>query len=94
MTTAYITHSDCLFHDTGPGHPENAGKFKDVPLWIFHGAKDPAVPVKASEDMFAALEQAGGHPKKTIYPEQGHQSWIPAYNDPALWKWLLAQKRP
>jgi predicted peptidase len=78
----------------GGGHPENAKKFKDVPLWIFHGEKDPAVPVKASEDMFAALEQAGGHPKKTIYPAEGHLSWIPAYNDPALWKWLLAQRRP
>jgi acetoin utilization deacetylase AcuC-like enzyme len=30
MTTAYITHSDCLFHDTGPGHPENAGRLKAI----------------------------------------------------------------
>lgn len=26
MRTAYITHPDCRNHDTGPGHPENAGR--------------------------------------------------------------------
>ena len=26
MRTAYITHPDCRSHDTGPGHPEHAGR--------------------------------------------------------------------
>ena len=26
MRTAYITHPDCRSHDTGPGHPESAGR--------------------------------------------------------------------
>ena len=26
MRTAYITHPDCHAHDTGPGHPEHAGR--------------------------------------------------------------------
>ena len=26
MRTAYITHPDCHSHDTGPGHPEHAGR--------------------------------------------------------------------
>jgi len=26
LRTAYITHPDCRKHDTGPGHPENAGR--------------------------------------------------------------------
>ncbi len=26
MRTAYITHPDCRCHDTGPGHPEHAGR--------------------------------------------------------------------
>jgi predicted peptidase len=78
----------------GGGNPKAAEKFKDVPIWIFHGAKDPAVPVKASEDMIKALEAAGGHPQKTIYPDEQHLSWVPAYKDPALWRWLLAQQLP
>ncbi|MDX1668851.1 MAG: histone deacetylase family protein [Limnobacter sp.] len=30
MVTAYISHPDCLLHDTGPGHPENAGRLKAI----------------------------------------------------------------
>ena len=26
LRTAYITHTDCRNHDTGPGHPEHAGR--------------------------------------------------------------------
>ena len=78
----------------GGGKPETAEKFKHVPVWAFHGAKDSAVPVKGSEEMIAALEKAGGKPKLTIYPDEDHASWVPAYNDPALWTWLVAQKKP
>jgi predicted peptidase len=78
----------------GGGKPEAAEKFKSVPIWIFHGGKDPAVPVKASEDMYAALVKAGGSPQRTIYPDVAHESWTPAYKDGALWKWLVAQKLP
>jgi len=78
----------------GGGKPQTAEKFKHVPIWVFHGAKDTAVPLKASEDMIAALEAAGGKPKITVYPEEGHLSWIPAYNDTALWKWLVNQQKP
>ncbi len=78
----------------GSRTPQAAGTYKDVPIWMFHGAKDAAVAVTASEEMFAALEAAGGHPKKTIYPDIGHESWIPAYNDVELWKWLFAQRQP
>ena len=30
MRTAYITHTDCRNHDTGPGHPENAGRLYSI----------------------------------------------------------------
>jgi len=30
MTTAYITHPDCLRHDMGAGHPENPERLKSV----------------------------------------------------------------
>jgi predicted peptidase len=77
----------------GGGDPQKAASFKHVPLWVFHGAKDPAVPLKASQEMVDALKSVGADPKFTIYPEEAHQSWIPAYKDPSLWKWLLSQKR-
>lgn len=30
MRTAYINHSDCLAHDTGPGHPESAARLHAI----------------------------------------------------------------
>jgi predicted peptidase len=77
----------------GGGDPESAEKIKDIPCWVFHGAKDTAVPLKASEDMVDALKKAGGEPKFTVYPEAGHDSWTESYNNPELYKWLLAQQR-
>jgi acetoin utilization deacetylase AcuC-like enzyme len=30
MTTAYITHEDCLRHEMGAGHPESPDRLKSV----------------------------------------------------------------
>jgi acetoin utilization deacetylase AcuC-like enzyme len=30
MTLAYLTHSDCLRHDMGPGHPESAERLRAI----------------------------------------------------------------
>ncbi|HRW08138.1 MAG TPA: prolyl oligopeptidase family serine peptidase [Caldilineaceae bacterium] len=65
---------------------------KDKPLWIFHGAKDPVVPVENSEQIVATLKAAGGDPKLTIYPDADHDSWTAAYGTPDLYSWLLAQR--
>jgi len=64
-----------------------------VPQWVFHGARDDAVPVSRSRQMVAALRQAGGRPRFTEYPEVGHDSWNAAYGDPEMFAWLFAQKQ-
>ena len=77
----------------GGGDPNTAARLAHVPIWVFHGAKDPVVPVKRSEEMVAALKKANGNVKFTVYPEAGHDSWTEAYNNPELYDWLLQQKR-
>lgn len=77
----------------GEGEPRAAKRMKDIPTWIFHGAKDQGVPVAGSQIMFDALKKAGGDPKLTIYPELEHDCWTVTYDDPELYKWLLQQKR-
>jgi predicted peptidase len=77
----------------GGGNPADATKLAQLPIWVFHGAKDNTVPLKRSEEMVEALKAAGGHPKFTVYPEAGHDSWTATYDDPEFYKWLLAQKR-
>jgi predicted peptidase len=77
----------------GLGDPEAAEALKSVPCWVFHGAKDQAVPLARSEEMVAAIKKAGGEPKFTVYPDAEHDSWTESYNNPELYQWLLQQQR-
>jgi predicted peptidase len=77
----------------GRGDPKTASKFKDVPLWAFHGDKDNAVPVSGSRDMIDALKKAEGNPRYTEYPGVGHNSWDKAYATDELYDWLFKQAR-
>ncbi|HWQ36771.1 MAG TPA: PHB depolymerase family esterase [Blastocatellia bacterium] len=63
-----------------------------TPVWIFHGDADPVVPVEGSRKMNEALKAAGGNVKYTEYPGVKHDSWVKAYAEPELMKWMLAQK--
>lgn len=78
----------------GRGNPADAEKLKNMPIWVFHGAADPVVPVTFSRDMVEALRKAGSTSViYTEYPGIEHNSWDPAYNAPELMTWLLEQKR-
>lgn len=66
---------------------------KRVPMWIFHGAKDDVVPPEHSEAMVQALEDAGGNPKFTMYPNDGHNSWNDAFAEPAFLYWLFSHSK-
>jgi hypothetical protein len=77
----------------GGGNPERAWAIRNLPIWVFHGAKDQAVPIKQSEDMVNALKKVGNDVKFTVYPEAGHDSWTETYNNPALYEWFLKHKR-
>jgi len=66
---------------------------KEVPVWAFHGACDPVVPLRASEEMVKAWQDQGGDAKLTVYPEAGHDSWTETYANPELYRWLLDHRR-
>jgi predicted peptidase len=77
----------------GGGDETTAPTVAKIPVWVFHGDKDPSVKVARSRNMVAALKKAGGEPKYTEYQGVAHDSWTPAFREPELWKWLFAQKR-
>lgn len=77
----------------GGGRPFLAKAMKDIPAWVFHGAKDPVVPLSESEKMVDALKRAGGTVEFTIYPDALHDSWTETYDNPALYDWLLKHRR-
>jgi predicted peptidase len=64
-----------------------------MPIWAFHGAKDPTVPVRRSQQMIDALKKENNEVKLTIYPDALHDSWTATYNNPAVYEWLLQHKR-
>jgi predicted peptidase len=77
----------------GGGDERTAARLVGLPTWCFHGDADKAVPVERSRGMVAAVRAAGGEPKYTEFPGVGHDSWTPAYRDPAVLDWLFAQRR-
>lgn len=77
----------------GRGDPASACALKAMPVWAFHGDRDDVVTPEGSFAMARAIRACGGQPRLTIYPDLGHNSWDPAYDDPALYYWLLAQRR-
>ncbi|HUR36328.1 MAG TPA: prolyl oligopeptidase family serine peptidase [Terriglobales bacterium] len=72
---------------------EAAKKIGKVPVWIFHGAKDPVIPVEESRRMAEALKAEGAGVRYTEYLEATHNSWDRAYAEPEFSTWLLAQRR-
>lgn len=64
-----------------------------VPLWIFHGAQDQSMPVHNSRKIAQLLEKAGRPVYYTEYPDYGHGAWVPSYDNPDFWAWLLQQAR-
>jgi predicted peptidase len=77
----------------GGGDTACAPALKRLPLWIFHGDKDTAVPVERSRDMFKALQDCGGAVRYREYPGAGHDVWTRTYNDSTVLAWFFAQRR-
>lgn len=77
----------------GGGNPEEAYNLKDLPVWVFHGAQDTAVPLSESQVMVEALKACGGNVKLTVYPEAGHDSWTQTYSNQDLYDWFLQHRR-
>lgn len=76
------------------GADENAvAAARAVPVWAFHGARDPIVPVERSRTAIAALRAAGGTARYTEYPHVGHDSWTYAFAEPDLLPWLFSHRR-
>lgn len=77
----------------GGGMYWNAGRLKDVPIWAFHGALDPAVLPEESIHMVAEVNSFGGNAKLTVYPDVGHEAWVRAFADDEMWNWMFKQKK-
>lgn len=76
----------------GGGKTEDAEKLKNLPIWVFHGDHDPAVPFERSKAMVDAITAAGGKQIRFTSLEYiGHNCWSAAYATPELYGWLNRQ---
>lgn len=74
--------------------PSQQLALKTLGIWAFHGAKDNVVPLSESQNMVDAVKRAGvTDVNLTIYPDDGHDSWTHAYNEPGFYDWLLKHRR-
>lgn len=77
----------------GFGEPEDVCRAKHVPVRAYHGDADTVVPLAAQRECVEALRACGGTAEFIVFPGVGHDAWNPAYDDPALVPWLMAQRR-
>ena len=83
----------CIVPICGSGIYWNAESIKNLPIMIYHGDNDEAVPITESIAMMKAVNKLGGHAEIKICYGKGHNVWEIAYQDPALYDWMMKQKR-
>jgi predicted peptidase len=79
--------------DSPEPYKEISKAIGQTPVWVFHGAKDDALPVDFSRKIVQALKDSGSTTVKyTEYPDDGHQIFGKAIAEPGLLEWLAVQK--
>jgi len=73
--------------------PEDICSLKDLPIWAFHGADDPDLPVSAQQMLVDALKECGNEVQFTVYPGAIEEMYDEAYTDPELYEWMEEQTR-
>ena len=73
----------------GGGDATLAKAYEGTPFWVFHGEKDPVVPINRSAEMVGSMEAMGQEVKFTKYPDLGHDCWSVTYANDDLYAWFL-----
>ena len=94
MLAAYPEFFAAAVPICGWGEPETAYRFSGVPIWAFHGKRDPSVSVEGTREMIAALEAVNApYVRYTEYRHERHMSWHKAYREAELFPWMFGQVR-
>ena len=80
----------------GAGDPSRIGAASHVPIWAFHGQKDPTIPLERMTELMAPLRSAYGHPftRCTRYTRTGSITTPSGrLHEPNRLPWMFAQRR-
>jgi predicted peptidase len=65
-----------------------------MPIWVFAGGRDPAVPVQFFYPGLNELERLGhSEVRFTIHGDVGHDVWERVYGGVDVYDWLLSHRR-
>lgn len=76
-----------------PGVERLAGNALNLPVHLFHGDLDPAVPVEVSRKWHKLLLSLDVRAEYVEYPGVRHNSWDSAYKDAAIFRWFQQFRR-
>jgi predicted peptidase len=78
------------------GPPAGICALRNLPIWAFHGAEDTTVLPYQEEALVKALRRCGSRVARfTLLAGVDHSgSWVRAYKDASLWRWLFAKRLP
>ena len=64
-----------------------------TPVWVFHGARDGAVPVEYSRKIVGLLKETGNqNVRYTEFEDEGHLIFEKAIREPGIIEWLGSQR--
>lgn len=72
-------------------------KLTDVPIWVFHNADDPSIPIYDVRETVNSIRGLGGNISLTETSSrsglQKHNCWTVAFTEYGLSDWLMAQRQ-
>ncbi|MBQ8162833.1 MAG: dienelactone hydrolase family protein [Clostridia bacterium] len=78
----------------GGGMSWRAWYLRNMPIRVYHGAKDDIVPLQYSEIMVNAIKAQGNNNiELTVYDDLSHPCWDRAFEKTDLVKWLATSKK-
>ena len=77
----------------GGGMYWNSRRLENIPLRVFHGAKDTTVLPCESENMVKYINSKGGQATLTLFEECEHNCWEKVYSNKENFEWLLNLKK-
>jgi len=95
LITRFPTRFAAAIPICGAGDPSKSPLLVNLPLRVFASSDDSVVPVSGSRNMVDAINALGQNDRAGYYTEytnQGHSSWVNAYNTPGLVSWLFDSK--
>ncbi|RFS19562.1 T9SS C-terminal target domain-containing protein [Chitinophaga silvatica] len=74
-------------------YQNSINNYKFTPIWLFQGGKDGNPAPYTTNTVVSTIQAAGGNIKLTTYPNDEHNTWLDAWNEPDFTPFMLRANR-